>query len=286
MKSVVSVLKENLVLVLAVVAASVSMLAVPPSSSYVGYINVPVLAILFCLMVVIGGLRESGVFATVLARLLLRLGTMRQLAAVLVFACFFVSMWVTNDVALLTFVPFSLMALPKVASEKQMALVIVLQTLAANLGSMCTPVGNPQNLYLYFYYAMDLSSFLLLLLPLYPGVLPVAGAVPVPLAGNADSHFRAAGGPADTESACIGPFAAALDLGRDVFPVHPRCSSCPRLPPDPGLGRGHHGPDAAPVFPLRRLPAFGHFCGLFHPRRQSEPAVWLQGPVDGISGRS
>ena len=116
-------------------------------------------------MVVIGGLRESGVFAAVLARLLLRLGTMRQLAAVLVFACFFVSMWVTNDVALLTFVPFSLMALPKVASEKQMALVIVLQTLAANLGSMCTPVGNPQNLYLYFYYAMDLSSFLLLLLP-------------------------------------------------------------------------------------------------------------------------
>lgn len=165
MKSVVSVLKENLVLVLAVVAASVSMLAVPPSSSYVGYINVPVLAILFCLMVVIGGLRESGVFAAVLARLLLRLGTMRQLAAVLVFACFFVSMWVTNDVALLTFVPFSLMALPKVTSEKQMALVIVLQTLAANLGSMCTPVGNPQNLYLYFYYAMDLPSFLTLLLP-------------------------------------------------------------------------------------------------------------------------
>ncbi len=104
MKSVVSVLKENLVLVLAVVAASVLMLAVPPSSSYVGYINVPVLAILFCLMVVIGGLRESGVFAAVLARFLLRLGTMRQLAAVLVFACFFVSMWVTNDVALLTFV--------------------------------------------------------------------------------------------------------------------------------------------------------------------------------------
>ena len=165
MKSVVSVFKENLVLVLAVVVASVSMLAVPPSSSYVGYINVPVLAILFCLMVVIGGLRESGVFAAALARLLLRLGTMRQLAAVLVFACFFVSMWVTNDVALLTFVPFSLMALPKVTSEKQMALVIVLQTLAANLGSMCTPVGNPQNLYLYFYYAMDLSSFLLLLLP-------------------------------------------------------------------------------------------------------------------------
>ena len=165
MKSIGSIIKENLVLFLAVAAALASMTAVPPSSAYAGYINMPVLAILFCLMVVIGGVRESGVFSAVLARLLLRLGTMRQLAAVLVFACFFVSMWVTNDVALLTFVPFSLMALPKVASEEQMALVIVLQTLAANLGSMCTPVGNPQNLYLYFYYAMDLPSFLTLLLP-------------------------------------------------------------------------------------------------------------------------
>lgn len=107
MKSIGSIIKENLVLFLAVAAALASMTAVPPSAAYAGYINMPVLAILFCLMVVIGGVRESGVFSAVLARLLLRLGTMRQLAAVLVFACFFVSMWVTNDVALLTFVPFS-----------------------------------------------------------------------------------------------------------------------------------------------------------------------------------
>lgn len=154
-----------MVLFLAWTAALVSMIAVPPTAAYAGYINMPVLAVLFCLMIVIGGLRESSVFAAVLARLLLRLGTMRQLAAVLIFACFFVSMWVTNDVSLLTFVPFSLMALPRISSEKQMALVIVLQTLAANLGSMCTPVGNPQNLYLYFYYGMDLVTFLALLLP-------------------------------------------------------------------------------------------------------------------------
>ena len=141
------------------------MIVVPPTTAYAGYINMPVLSVLFCLMVVIGGLRESGVFAAVLARLLLRLGTMRQLAAVLIFSCFFVSMWVTNDVSLLTFVPFSLMALPRISSERQIALVIVLQTLAANLGSMCTPVGNPQNLYLYFYYGMDLGTFLSLLLP-------------------------------------------------------------------------------------------------------------------------
>ena len=96
MKSIGSIIKENLVLFLAVAAALASMTAVPPSAAYAGYINMPVLAILFCLMVVIGGVRESGVFSAVLARLLLRLGTMRQLAAVLVFACFFVSMWVIN----------------------------------------------------------------------------------------------------------------------------------------------------------------------------------------------
>ena len=287
MKSIGSIIKENLVLFLAVAAALASMTAVPPSAAYAGYINMPVLAILFCLMVVIGGVRESGVFSAVLARLLLRLGTMRQLAAVLVFACFFVSMWVTNDVALLTFVPFSLMALPKVASEEQMALVIVLQTLAANLGSMCTPVGNPQNLYLYFYYAMDLPSFLTLLLPytLYPGVFPAAYAVPVPLAGDADSHFRAASGTADTKSACIGSVAAALDFGRDVFPFPARRGACARLSPGPGLCRGRHGIDAATVFPLCRLPASGNLCGLFYPRRQYEPAAWLPGPVDGIPGR-
>ena len=165
MRSIGQLIRENMVLFLAGTAALASMIVVPPTTAYAGYINMPVLSVLFCLMVVIGGLRESGVFAAVLARLLLRLGTMRQLAAVLIFSCFFVSMWVTNDVSLLTFVPFSLMALPRISSERQIALVIVLQTLAANLGSMCTPVGNPQNLYLYFYYGMDLGTFLSLLLP-------------------------------------------------------------------------------------------------------------------------
>lgn len=141
------------------------MVIVPPSMRYVEYLNGPVLGILFCLMVVIGGFRESGIFSVLLSRLLLRLGTFRQLVMVLVFSCFFVSMWVTNDVSLLTFVPFALLSLRRVASEKEMAVVISLQTIAANLGSMCTPVGNPQNLYLYFHYALNLGEFMALLLP-------------------------------------------------------------------------------------------------------------------------
>lgn len=118
------IVKNNLVILLAAVGVLVSMVIVPPSMRYVEYLNGPVLGILFCLMVVIGGFRESGVFSVLLSRLLLRLGTFRQLVMVLVFSCFFVSMWVTNDVSLLTFVPFALLSLRRVASEKEMAVVI------------------------------------------------------------------------------------------------------------------------------------------------------------------
>lgn len=158
-------IKRNLVLSLASVLALASIAFVPISRAYIDYLNLPVLSLLFCLMVIIGGFRECGVFSAAVTRLLLWLKNLRQLAAVLVFACFFVSMWVTNDVSLITFVPFALLTLKDVADEKEQALIIVLQTIAANLGSMCTPVGNPQNLYLYFYYGMGLWDFIMLLLP-------------------------------------------------------------------------------------------------------------------------
>lgn len=158
-------IRSNTILFLASLGALLSFWAVPPSRALVGALNLPVLALLFCLMGVIGGLRETGFFDRLLDHLLERLSTTRQLGAVLVFACFFGSMWVTNDVALITFVPFALLSLAGQATEKQTARIIVLQTLAANLGSMVTPVGNPQNLYLYFHYQMDLGGFLALLLP-------------------------------------------------------------------------------------------------------------------------
>ena len=286
MRSIGQLIRENMVLFLAGTAALASMIVVPPTAAYAGYINMPVLSVLFCLMVVIGGLRESGVFAAVLARLLLRLGTMRQLAAVLIFSCFFVSMWVTNDVSLLTFVPFSLMALPRISSERQIALVIVLQTLAANLGSMCTPVGNPQNLYLYFYYGMDLGTFLSLLLPytlvslalLALSVFLLPGT-PIPVSARLAARRT-------RESARTGAATAALAPGRDVFPFPAHRGPRTRLPTYPGHRRRRHGPDPATVFPLRRLPPPGHLCRFFRAHRQYEPADGFPGDTDGISGRS
>lgn len=165
MSAFAAFLRKNPVFTVAAVLALFSSFWVPPSAMYLHYINWQVLAVLFCLMLVVGGWRESGIFAYALTKLLPRLSSTRSLAALLVLACFFTSMWITNDVSLLTFVPFSLVALRGRLSQRQISVVIVLQTLAANLGSMCLPVGNPQNLYLYFRSGMDMLAFVRLLLP-------------------------------------------------------------------------------------------------------------------------
>lgn len=119
MPSLFHFLRSNPVLFLASAGALLSFWVVPPSGALLEALNVPVLAILFCLMAVIGGLRETGFFDRLLDHLLGRLQDTRQLGAVLVFACFFGSMWVTNDVALLTFVPFALLSLEGQGTENR-----------------------------------------------------------------------------------------------------------------------------------------------------------------------
>ena len=133
---------------------------------YLSYIDYRVLALLFCLMTVMEGFKSTGFFAAVAGKLLEKVKTFRQLYLVLVFLCFFTSMWITNDVALLTFVPFTVLVLRMTGLEQEMIPVIVLQTIAANLGSMTTPVGNPQNLYLYSISDMGIGAFLQIMGPL------------------------------------------------------------------------------------------------------------------------
>lgn len=119
-------------------------------------------------MSVMAGLQKSGVFQYVAQALLSRVRKAWQLVLILVLLCFFSSMLVTNDVALITFVPFTLILLNMVGPEIKGRLlipVVVLQTIAANLGSMLTPIGNPQNLYLYGKAGLSLGGFVLLMLP-------------------------------------------------------------------------------------------------------------------------
>lgn len=158
-------IKQETVLVVATVLAIVSAFVVPPSEAYWGYIDWRVLGILLSLMIIMSGLQKTGLFDTIGAKLLGKTNNTRQLAFILVFLCFFFSMLITNDVALFTFVPFAIIMLKKCKQEKMIIPVLVLQTIAANLGSMLTPIGNPQNLYLYNLSGMGMGEFIGVMLP-------------------------------------------------------------------------------------------------------------------------
>ena len=164
--STLQFLKKETVLSIAAILAVVSAFFVPPSRGYLEYIDFRVLALLYCLMLVVAGLQGIGVFRYLGDRLLRKVRSTRQLSLLLVALCFFSGMFITNDVALITFVPFAVMVLTMAGQETLLIPVVVLQTIAANLGSMLTPIGNPQNLYLYSAFELPMGTFLLYMLPL------------------------------------------------------------------------------------------------------------------------
>lgn len=158
--------RREAVLVISLACALLSMLAVPPDAAYAGYIDLRVLCLLFCLMAVVAGLQQCGLFTVLAQRLLTGRKQLRLLYLALVLLPFFCSMLITNDVALITFVPFTVLVLSHIDRMDALIRVVVLQTLAANLGSMATPVGNPQNLFLCSYYGLGFGAFLRVVLPL------------------------------------------------------------------------------------------------------------------------
>lgn len=158
--------RREAVLVISLVCALLSMLAVPPDAAYADYIDLRVLCLLFCLMAVVAGLQQCGLFTVLAQCLLTGRKQLRLLYLALVLLPFFCSMLITNDVALITFVPFTVLVLSHIDRMDALIRVVVLQTLAANLGSMATPVGNPQNLFLCSYYGLGFGAFLRVVLPL------------------------------------------------------------------------------------------------------------------------
>lgn len=159
-------IKSEAVLCIAFLCAAASMLVVPPGPEYLEYVDVRVLCMLFCLMTVVAGVRECGVFQVLAQRMLSGRRPLGILRLALVLLPFFCSMLVTNDVSLITFTPFAILVLELVGRRDQVIRVVVLQTVAANLGSMATPVGNPQNLFLYARYNMTPGAFFALMVPL------------------------------------------------------------------------------------------------------------------------
>ncbi len=165
LKSIKQFVKNEIVLVIALILAVISSFFVHPDKKYISYIDFRTLSILLSLMLTMAGLQAKGIFRQVGELLVGKTKTILGVCVVLIFLSFVSSMFITNDVALLTFVPFTIVTLTIAGRKDLFIMVIVLETIAANLGSMTTPIGNPQNLYLYSKAQMDMISFLKLMLP-------------------------------------------------------------------------------------------------------------------------
>lgn len=157
--------KNEIILIVSFVLVAASAFVVKPDKGYADYIDFRTLALLFCLMTVMAGLKRMGVFRTLAQSLLKRTNTFCGLCLILCLLCFFSSMLITNDVALITFVPFSLITLRLSGKTDKMIALVTLETVAANLGSMVTPIGNPQNLFLFSAFNMTGGEF-------FPKILP------------------------------------------------------------------------------------------------------------------
>lgn len=176
---IAELVRKDPVLVVALVLAALSCVAVPPDAAYLGYVDLRTIGMLFSLMTVMAGLSRLGVFSAACRRLLVIARGPRRLCLALTLLAFFSSMLITNDVALVTFVPLALLALRALGSERLTCFTVVMMTIAANLGSMFTPVGNPQNLYLYSASHMALPDFLALMAPYTLGALVLLALVVV-----------------------------------------------------------------------------------------------------------
>ena len=163
---VIAFIKKEAVLCAALLLAMISSFFIKPSVNYITYLDYRVLVLLFCLMLVVAGFKNLGIFQLLGEKLCSLVHTTRGLTFVLVNLCFFASMLITNDVSLITFIPFTLSVYAMAGCEKVLIPVVVLETIAANLGSMLTPVGNPQNLLLYSVSGMSMGDFILHMLPL------------------------------------------------------------------------------------------------------------------------
>lgn len=158
-------IKKEIVLVISFVVALVSSFVVRPDVEYIGYIDFRTLSILFMLMLTMAGLQKLGLFKQAGEYLVCRAKDRREMIGVLVALSFFSAMVITSDVALITFVPFTIIALEIAGRGDMLILTVVLETIAANLGSMLLPIGNPQNLYLYSKAGMSPMQFLECMLP-------------------------------------------------------------------------------------------------------------------------
>lgn len=157
--------KKEVVLSVAIVAAIITMFFVPIDAEYLNYFEFKTLIALFCMLAVVAGLKNTSVFEFVSRKLIALFKTRRAVIYTLVYGTFLFDMIVANDMSLITFLPLTFLVLHTTGNDKYLAYTFILQTVAANMGGMITPYGNPQNLYLYSFFNIGITEFFSILLP-------------------------------------------------------------------------------------------------------------------------
>lgn len=155
-----SFVKKNTVLSIAATLAIISCFFITPDKEYLGYFDLKTLTCLFCTLAVICALKNIKFFTIVARKIVTIAGNTRTLTLTLVYITFIGSMFLANDMALITFLPLGYISLKSTSKEKYLAPVFILQNVAANLGGMLTPFGNPQNLYIYTKFNIDSLEFM------------------------------------------------------------------------------------------------------------------------------
>ena len=169
--------KSHVVLLVAIAAAAVTCIFVPPDAAYADYFDLDTLSCLFCTLAVVSALKERHFFEWLAGKIVSAFGNMRRVTFALVFVTYFGSMVMANDMALVTFLPLGWFVLSSCGRTKYTAFVFIMQNVAANLGGMLTPFGNPQNLYLYSYYSIGAGEFFAIMaLPFEVAFLLIAAA--------------------------------------------------------------------------------------------------------------
>lgn len=153
-------IKRNTVLCIAIFAALVTCIIVPPDSAYLGYFDFKTLSCLFSVLAVVCALKNQRFFYILAQKIVQKFKNARICVIALVYITFIGSMFIANDMALLTFLPLGYLILTTTGKEKYMAITFIMQNIAANLGGMLTPFGNPQNLYLYTRFNIPTGEFM------------------------------------------------------------------------------------------------------------------------------
>ncbi|MBE6623905.1 MAG: citrate transporter [Ruminococcaceae bacterium] len=165
MKMISGFIKKNMVLTIAIVAAALTCFIIPPDREYLGYFDFKTLTCLFCVLAVVCALKNVRFFYILAQKIVEKFRNTRRCVIALVYITFIGSMFIANDMALLTFLPLGYLILTSTGKEKYMAITFILQNISANLGGMLTPFGNPQNLFLYTKFNIPTFEFVQIMLP-------------------------------------------------------------------------------------------------------------------------